>query len=262
MPETLHIPLDLQAAYAAQYAEEGSAWRELGARYKARNIQAVCAGRTFASLLECGAGEGSLLMHLDRAGFCAEMHALEISASGVAAIRRRAIPSVRSVLQFNGYSLPYRDKSFDLAILSHVLEHVEHPRLLLRELRRVSRYQAIEVPLDYSPTVDRRLAHYLGYGHLNIFTPALLRFLLASEGLRLLRDHYDPGSAEVVRFQLYRNLGRRKTIGSEARLRLTRALVALRRRLTPPIPRREYRYHAYCVLCEDSGHGLQIFQRS
>jgi SAM-dependent methyltransferase len=259
MPETLHIPLDLNSAYAAQYPAEGSAWRELGALYKARNIQAVCAGRSFASLLECGAGEGSLLLQLDRAGFCAEMHALEIAASGVAAIRRRAIPSVRSVLQFNGYSLPYRDKSFDLAVLSHVLEHVEHPRLLLRELRRVSRYLAVEVPLDYSPTVDRHIAHYLGYGHLNIFTPALLRFLLASEGFTILRDHHDPGSAEVVKFQLYRNLGRRKTLGSEARRRLIAALVAVRRRLTPPIPRREFRYHAYCVLCEDSGHGLRIF---
>lgn len=259
MPETLHIPLDLQAAYAAQYDPGGSAWRELGAKYKARNIRAVCAGRSFASLLECGAGEGSLLMHLDRAGFCPEMHALEIAASGVAAIRRRAIPSVRSVLQFNGYSLPYRDKSFDLAILSHVLEHVEHPRLLLRELRRVSRYQAVEVPLDYAPDVDRRLAHYLSYGHINIFTPALLRFLLASEGLRVIHDHYDPGSAELVKFQLYRNLGRRKTLGGEARRRLVHALVALRRALTPPAPRRELRYHAYCVLCEDTGHGLRIF---
>lgn len=259
MPEHIRIAVDLHAAYEEQYAADLTAWRELGARYKAQNIRLVSAGRSFASLLECGAGEGSLLQQLDRGGFCPELHALEISPSGIAAIQRRSIPSLRSVLRFNGYQLPYRDKSFDLAVLSHVLEHVEHPRLLLRELRRVSRYQAIEVPLDYSPVVDRRVAHFLGYGHINIFTPALLRFLLASEGFTILRDRYDPGHGALAAFQRYRLQGARKTIGAEARRHAVAALVAARRRLTPIAQRRELRYHAYCVLCADGGGQLRVF---
>lgn len=258
MPELLRVPLDLHAAYQEQYSDQLTAWRELGAKYKARNILEVCRGYSFTRLLECGAGEGSILLHLDRAGFCPEMHALEISASGSAAIGRRNLPAVRSVLRFNGYNLPYQDKSFDVAILSHVLEHVEHPRLLLRELRRVSRYQVIEVPLDYAPDVDRRVAHYLSYGHVNIFTPALLRFLLRSEGFTIVREHYDAGSAEVAKFQLYQRQGRRKTLSSEGRRLAVAGLVGLRRRLTPPASRHELRYHAYCVLCEHRGEGLQI----
>lgn len=261
MPEQLRVSLDLQAAYDEQYSPDLSAWRELGARSKARNIAAVCAGRSFGSLLECGAGEGSLLERLDQIGLCPELHAVEISRSGVAAIQRRRIPSLRSVLRFNGYELPYPDKRFDVAVLSHVLEHVEHPRLLLRELRRVSRYQVIEVPLDYSPAVDRRVEHFLSYGHINIFTPALLRFLVRSEGLRILRDRYDPGSAELARFQRYRLQGRRRSLAGEARHWAVAALVALRRALTPPAQRRERRYQAYCVLCEDTGAGLRIFAR-
>lgn len=258
MPETIAVALDLHAAYQEQYAEDLTAWRELGAKYKARNIVEVCAGRAVGRLLECGAGEGSVLHWLHRAGFCADMHAVELSASGVRAIRARAIPSVRGVAQFNGYGLPYADGSFDLAILSHVLEHVEHPRLLLRELRRVSRLQVIEVPLDYAPDVDRRVQHYLGYGHINIFTPALLRFLLRSEGFAILRERYDPGHAELTKFQRYRAEGRPRTLASEGRRLATAGLVGLRRALTPPAQRRELRYHAYCVLCEGRADGLRI----
>lgn len=248
----------LQAAYDAQYSERLTAWRELGARYKAENIRLVCAGRSFTSVLECGAGEGSLLAELHRSRFCPELHAAEISRSGVAAIERRAIPALRSVVQFSGYQLPYPDKRFDLAVLSHVLEHVEHPRLLLREVRRVSRYQLIEVPLDYSPTVDERVDYFLSYGHINIFTPALLRFLLKSEGLAILRDRYDPGQAAIARFQQYQLQGRRKTPLAEARRRAIAGAVALRRRLTPRALRRERRYNAYCVLCEDRGARLRV----
>jgi ubiquinone/menaquinone biosynthesis C-methylase UbiE len=259
MPETITVPLELQAAYDEQYTAELSAWRELGAQYKAENIQALCQGLQVRSALECGAGEGSILLHLDAARFCPELHALEISPSGLRAIRQRTIASVKSVMQFNGYNLPYQNKSFDLAILSHVLEHVEHPRLLLRELKRVSRYTVIEVPLDYSPWVDERLEHYLAYGHINIFTPALLRFLLKSEGFSVLRDRYDAGHGAVQRFQMYRNQRLPQTLRSELMRRGRNTLIALRRQLTPPAQRRELRYNAYCVLCEDSGSSARVF---
>jgi ubiquinone/menaquinone biosynthesis C-methylase UbiE len=247
------VRLDLQSAYGEQYAEDMTAWRELGAKYKAQNIVAVCRGRSFANVLECGAGEGSILYHLDAIGFCRDMHALEISRSGLEAIRRRDLPSVRSALQFNGYTLPYRDKSFELAILSHVLEHVEHPRLLLRELKRVSQHQVVEVPLDYSPLVDRRVGDLLGYGHLNIFTPALLRFLLRSEGYVVLAERYDPGHVELAAFQQERRSGRPSTLGARLRRRAVAGLLGVRRLLTPVDQRRELRYHAYCVLCGDGG---------
>jgi hypothetical protein len=123
----------------------------------------------------------------------------------------------------------------------------------------VSRHQVIEVPLDYSLNVDQRVGHFLGYGHLNIFTPALLRFLIGSEGFGILREQYDPGNAEVAAFQRYHIQGMRKTFGAEMRQRAIEAAVSLRRQVTPQTQRREFRYHAYCVLCEDRGEDLQIF---
>lgn len=42
--------------------------------------------------------------------------------------------------------LPFRDKSFDFVIASHVLEHSAKPELFLNELQRVARAGYIEVP--------------------------------------------------------------------------------------------------------------------
>lgn len=258
MPTSPAVSPGLQAAYDGQYTDKVSAWRELAGKHKARNIVAVCAGRRFRDVLECGAGEGGVLMHLDAAGFAENLYAAEISDSGVRAIRARQLPSVRAVEKFDGYTLPFPDRRFDLAILSHVLEHVEHPRLLLRELRRVSRFQAIEVPLDYAPDIDRRTDHLLGYGHINVFTPSLLRFLLKSEGYSIVADHYSVQHPEVIQYSLYVNAGRRKTWRTELRRRSEAWLSAVRRRLTRAPHRNEFRYHAYTALCTHEGPGLRV----
>ena len=45
-----------------------------------------------------------------------------------------------------GESLPFRDKSFDFVIASHVLEHSTDPETFLRELQRVAKAGYIETP--------------------------------------------------------------------------------------------------------------------
>ncbi|HWV33863.1 MAG TPA: hypothetical protein VN038_29610, partial [Dyadobacter sp.] len=55
-------------------------------------------------------------------------------------------------------------------------------------IKRVSKYQIFEVPIDFSFYVDRKLEHFLSYGHINIYTPSLFRFLLKSENFEVIRD--------------------------------------------------------------------------
>jgi SAM-dependent methyltransferase len=57
--------------------------------------------------------------------------------------------------------LPFKDKSFDFVIASHVLEHSAHPEQFLAELQRVAKAGYIEVPDAFmeriNPYTDHRL---------------------------------------------------------------------------------------------------------
>ncbi|MCU0448176.1 MAG: class I SAM-dependent methyltransferase [Microscillaceae bacterium] len=182
------VNTQLQQAYQNQYQSEVKEWRSLGAQQKAKNLLAITQGQTFQKVLEVGAGDGSILAELAKTNFARELYALEISDSGLASIQARNLPNLQEAQLFDGYQIPYSDQSFDLVILSHVLEHVEHERVLLREIKRVARWVVIEVPKDYRFGVDKKVAHFLSYGHINLYTPSLLKFLVRSEGFKVLQE--------------------------------------------------------------------------
>lgn len=179
---------NLQEAYKDQYSSESAIWRQLGAKQKYKNIIEITAGKPFKKVLEVGAGDGSILKLLSENYFADELHAVEISESGIAQINEKNIELLKSAQLFDGYKLPFEDKSFDLVILSHVLEHVEHERILLREIHRVTKQLVIEVPKDYRFGAEHKLAHFLAYGHINLYTPTSLKFLLMTENFKIERE--------------------------------------------------------------------------
>jgi ubiquinone/menaquinone biosynthesis C-methylase UbiE len=242
----------VRAAYEEQYSPEIREWRDLGAKYKARNVRAVCAGMRFAKVLEIGAGDGAILGHLDAWPAKERCYAVEISGSGVERIRERGLASLVEARAFDGYRVPYPDGFFDLAILSHVLEHVEFPRALLREMGRVSAHQVIEVPCEYAPRADERVREFLAYGHIDLYSPTLLRFLLKSEGFEILRDHLSRVTLDVREYSVFRNRGRPRTRSAVAMLRLRHRLGDLRFRLAGR-DSREALASAYTALCRAPG---------
>jgi len=199
------VSADVRKAYDDFYLSHDEEWRLLGAKYKAKNIVEVCKGYKFKKVLEVGAGDGSILQYLAEYDFTPEMHALEISQSGLDMISSKNIKTLKSVKLFDGYHIPFGDDEFDLVILSHVLEHVEFERMLLRELKRVSKHLVIEVPRDYRYGVDKRMKHFLSYGHINLYTPSSLRFLVKSEGFELLADKISIIQPEVTEFNILKN---------------------------------------------------------
>jgi len=255
---TVGVTQALQSSYDEQYTDEMTAWRELCAKYKAANIRAVCQGRSFETVLDCGAGEGSVLKFLDESGVFSDLYAIDVSDSGVGRIRQRSIPSLKEVKKFDGYKIPYPDKFFDLAYCTHVVEHVEYPRVLLRELKRVSHFQVFEVPLDYSMHVDRKVEHFLSYGHINIYTPSLFKFLLKSEGYEILSDTLTRPSEEVTRFNWYQQQKLDKTLKRELLLRLSPVRKVLKRLVMGKGKYDEYGHTAYTCLAEGAGT-LKIF---
>lgn len=182
------ISKELGQKYSEQYAGEEDDWRLIGARGKADNIINLSPGLSPDSkVLDVGSGDGSVLYWLDKFQFCENVLSLEISQSGIEKIRNLNLNSITGIAQFDGYKIPFEDNSFDLALCSHVIEHVEYPRMLIREIVRVSKQQIFEVPIDFSFRVDRKVRHFLSYGHINIYTPQTFRFLLQSEGLDILQ---------------------------------------------------------------------------
>lgn len=242
------VSKELREAYDEQYNHEDTKWRELGAVQKTDNVLRMCNGRKFSKVLECGAGEGSILRLLGESGEFDELFALEISSSGVARIKARNLERVSEVKQFDGYSIPYGDDEFDLVYCSHVVEHVEFPRILLRELKRVSKYQIFEVPLDYTPHLEGNSDWFLSYGHINLYTPALFKHLLATEGFSVIDEHSSRTDVEVIRYNWYVNMGLRRTAWRELQLRLRPVFWAMRKMLSSRATVNEFGYSAYTCL--------------
>jgi ubiquinone/menaquinone biosynthesis C-methylase UbiE len=191
---------DLKTKYDNYYSESESGWRMEGAKRKSENIFKVLSpDKSYDKVIEIGAGEGSILHFLDESDLIKSLSALEISTSGIEKIKERKIGKLQEVKIFDGYAIPYPDKFFDLAICTHVIEHVEHPRILLREIKRISKEQVFEIPIDFSHHVHKKADHFLSYGHINIFTPSLFKFLLISEKFTILKEHHSMFSLRIIR---------------------------------------------------------------
>ena len=237
---------NVQSTYDNQYTNSDAQWRNMGGRQKAGNIMRLCGGLKAKSVVDIGSGDGAVLSFLDKAGFSDNISSLEISDSGIEKIKARQMASLKEVNKFDGYKIPYADKTFDLAMCSHVLEHVEHPRLLLREIARVSDKQFFEIPIDFSFFVDNKIKHYLDYGHINIFTPALFKFLLKSEGFEVISEDFVFITSDQVRFA-YK--------GKPLKI----AIQLLKNFIIRLTPYRKVKPSAYTVLCKHDGKGLNIF---
>jgi SAM-dependent methyltransferase len=175
------------AAHYDRYYDGTSEWRELGARAKVANVLALWerAGRSPGGrVADIGCGEGSVAEGLVGAGF--EVDGFDLSLSAVEAATSR--PGRRATYaDFDGSRLPSDDDSYDLAVLSHVVEHLEHPRVLLREAARVADLVYVEVPLELTL---RTPAHFTwtDLGHINIYNATTFRHLVESVGLRIVAE--------------------------------------------------------------------------
>lgn len=250
--------INIKSAYDEQYDEKMTSWRELGGKYKAQNILNVIKGKSFKKVLEFGAGEGSILKYLDGSDLIEELYALEISDTGIAEIKKRKLKKLKEIASFNGYNTNYPDNAFDLVYCSHVMEHVEHPRLVLREIKRISKYQVFEIPLDYGKNLDARIDHFLAYGHINIFTPSLFKFLLKSEGFEIQEELHSSVQKEVLAFSWYENLELKRSLKRKIMMYLALNKTKIAKLIFGDRKSKEFHHTAYTCLTEGSGE-LKIF---
>ena len=198
---------DLAGFYDSAYARGGerhARWRELGARGKADHVEELArrAGLGHDRVAEIGCGDGALLAELSQRRFGRSLAGFDISEAALDLARGRSIPRVERLERFAGERLPAGDREFDLALLSHVLEHVPAPVPLLREAARIARAVIVEVPLErnLSGTRPAKRETSAEIGHLAALDRAAVRTFAQSAGLRVVEELLDPLPREVHTF--------------------------------------------------------------
>lgn len=184
----MKISEKLKKNYDSYYSEGSEEqWRTIGAVDKANNILDLCSQIEPSSVIDVGSGEGSVLEVLAKNHFGSEYTAIDISESGIQEIKRKGLNNLSDARVFDGMEIPYGDKTFDLAILSHVVEHLEFPRQLLYEAKRVARFTFIEVPLEDNFRLRKDFV-FSRTGHINFYSPKTIRRLVQTCGFEILKQ--------------------------------------------------------------------------
>lgn len=187
-----------RAFYEAGYsltgeeAAKAGRWRALGAHSKAAHVRILCerANLRPASLVEIGCGDGALLAEL--ASLAPTLDGFELSRRAAGYARERRV--ARRVEAFDGTNVPAPDDAYDLAVLSHVVEHVPEPVPLLEEAARVAPHVIVEVPLEDNLSGRRPAKQRLSEraGHVHSLNRASLQAMLAAAHLEPAAELTDP----------------------------------------------------------------------
>ena len=103
------------------------AWREIGARQKALNIVRVCSGIKVQSAIEIGCGTGAVLRFLHTMNFAQQYACVDVALPAVQFVQKTCGDFVQLAFVGLADALPFQDAVFDVAILTHVVEHLHDP---------------------------------------------------------------------------------------------------------------------------------------
>jgi ubiquinone/menaquinone biosynthesis C-methylase UbiE len=104
--------------------------------------------------------------------------------------------------------IPFRNPAFDVAILSHIIEHLHEPAQALAEASRIARFVVVEVPREVVlSNAIRRYVLRKSYssieaaGHVKFWSTRSIRRLLKRDcSLEILKNYVDLISKEAEYF--------------------------------------------------------------
>jgi SAM-dependent methyltransferase len=218
-----HLP-DLKKLYSKKYDEKMQEWRTLGAIDKSRNIECMIESvrSEIESVLEVGCGTGAVLTQVAARKIGSRFTGIEIGTERPQQPKHENL----CIRAYDGETIPYEDRSFDLVYATHVLEHVTDERGFLGEIRRAARrYIYIEVPCElHLRTTRRALQQTLYIGHINSYTPDSFALQLETSGLRVRKLRVFDHSYAVHRFSSPAWLAMLKTAARGGLLRLSESM--------------------------------------
>jgi SAM-dependent methyltransferase len=191
------MPIDYRASSATLSQREAFARSRLARTYRGLLDRTLLdlVGEA-ASLIDVGCGEAIFLEKLARSGRRAFTVGLDLHPENAVITRRLGFAAVRA----DAVRLPVAERTFEVALLTTMLEHVDDPLAALKEARRVLVPGGLAVVLVPHEDNFRRARTLLGrreearldYGHVNVFTPSSLRTLVRQAGLEAQRSRTLP----------------------------------------------------------------------
>ena len=161
---------------------------EVKAEYARKVLKRLLPEVTQPRTLDIGCGHGIMHPYLRAFGF--EIIGVEV-ATEVLPLARAANPDV-SYVGYDGQSLPFASKSFDLALAVCVMHHVPptHWRNFLGEMRRVLRPRGVAVIFEHNPLnpLTRYVVATLAMdADANLLSARMLRELMRQAGFEAPR---------------------------------------------------------------------------
>ncbi|MGQ9820167.1 MAG: methionine biosynthesis protein MetW [Candidatus Kapaibacteriales bacterium] len=95
-----------------------------------------------SKVVDLGCGNGSLINLLKKNKNC-EVKGIEISDSGVLISRSKGLDVIKGRID---EKLPFSDNEFDYSICHVTIQMLMYPEILVREMKRISKYQIISFP--------------------------------------------------------------------------------------------------------------------
>jgi SAM-dependent methyltransferase len=186
--------MSVRAIYKdATYLQRHPTWHAKDAAWKAQHVASLLDPLRPRTLCDVGCGAGHVLALLNER-YQAESIGYDPSPDAIRLARELEHPRLRFVL-----GEPAGDIRFDVVLLLDVLEHVEDPFLLLRNVHQFGKRFVFHFPLDLSAQAVlrgrfERLREELG--HLHYFSCETARALLDDSGYRIERWRYLPSTLE------------------------------------------------------------------
>lgn len=152
------VPMDRQVSprdhyeglYRTELALEAE-WLRYGSHEKANSIELLLNrnGIRPRTILELGCGTGAVISECQRRGLASEFTAIDCSYEAIKHLRSRSA-GIRSIVADIADPAFELDQTFDVVVLSHVLEHLQQPLDVLRRIVNTVRFRHLiaEVPLE------------------------------------------------------------------------------------------------------------------
>jgi len=152
------------------------------------------AGRyRYGWVLDLGCGKGEFLKAIPHSGKLG----VDISPEYVEYIRKQNIPAICADVENLSLSSKY-----DLIVATDVLEHVLHPEMVLKAIRRhLARAGMVIIRVPFQEDISVYKTSKYEFVHLRSFTLASLRALLLKEELVITKVYYETYSVNTFRYK-------------------------------------------------------------